>query len=198
MARRCVNFDCTVRGCEMSSRRQYTLKKRADEMALRRCGGLREQPSTIHGGTHRPVPPGQHWECWSPSGRGWNATPVYRHFPRRSRPDRGLSAHYLRHIPLPTPGLEVRSRIPYERLEPRWMTSTSFYERTEPVFHQRLARHRVRRRPPARARSLPGVPGPGDADPGHWLRGSQRKTMPARGSYRARPRLPHLALAGSP
>jgi AcrR family transcriptional regulator len=113
----------------MSSRRQYTLKKRAEEMAETRRR-ITEAAVDLHG----TVGPAR--TSWSAVAEraGVERHTVYRHFPTEADLFGACSAHYFAAHPFPD--LEPWRAIsdPNERLARALDDIYAFYERTEPMF----------------------------------------------------------------
>lgn len=113
----------------MSSRRQYTLKKRAEEMAETRRR-ITEAAVDLHG----TVGPAR--TTWSAVAEraGVERHTVYRHFPSEADLIGACSAHYFTSNPLPDPRPWRAIENPHERLVRALEDIYAFYERTEPMF----------------------------------------------------------------
>jgi AcrR family transcriptional regulator len=124
-----VNIDCTAMICQMSPKRTYRMKKRADEMAE-----TRRRITTAAVELHGTIGPARTTLSAVAERAGVQRHTVYRHFPDDEALLAACSAHY--YAANPWPDIQAWRAIddPRERLERGLDELYDYYERTEPML----------------------------------------------------------------
>ena len=132
-ARRAVNFHCTAVTNEMSAKRKYVLKKRAEEMAATRRR-ITEAAVELHGS----VGPARTTISAVAGLAGVQRHTLYRHFPTEGDLFAACSAHYFTTNPAPNPEQWSETSDPRLRLTLGLDEFYAFYERVEPMLSKVL------------------------------------------------------------
>ena len=114
---------------EISSKRKYELKKRAEEMAETHLR-ITEAAIELHG----TVGPSRTTMSAVAKRAGVERRTLYRHFPTEADLFAACSTHYFAANPWPDLGSWRAIRDPHQRLERALDELYAYYERTEPMF----------------------------------------------------------------
>jgi AcrR family transcriptional regulator len=126
---RYVNIDDTMVSHEMSPKRKYELKKRAEQMGETRLR-ITEAAIELHG----TVGPSRTTMSAVAERAGVERRTLYRHFPTEADLFAACSTHYFAAHPRPDLGDWRAIRDPQQRLERALDELYAYYERTEPMF----------------------------------------------------------------
>src|SRR4051794_4117664 len=118
---------------EISPKRKYELKKRAEDMAGTRLR-ITEAAIELHGS----VGPSRTTLSAVAKRAGVERRTLYRHFPNEAELFAACSTHYFDANPWPDLGSWRAIRDPRQRLERALDELYAYYERTEPMLSQVL------------------------------------------------------------
>jgi AcrR family transcriptional regulator len=122
-------IDDTIVSHEISTKRKYELKKRAEQMGETRRR-ITEAAIELHGS----VGPSRTTLSAVAERAGVERRTLYRHFPNEADLFAACSTHYFAANPWPDLGAWREIRNPQERLERALDELYAYYERTEPMF----------------------------------------------------------------
>jgi AcrR family transcriptional regulator len=114
---------------EISTKRKYELKKRAEQMGETRMR-ITDAAIELHGS----VGPSRTTMSAVAERAGVERRTLYRHFPTEADLFAACSSHYFTANPWPELGEWRAIRDPHERLERALVELYAYYERTEPMF----------------------------------------------------------------
>jgi AcrR family transcriptional regulator len=126
---RYVNIDDTMMSREITPKRKYELKKRAEEMAETHLR-ITEAAIELHG----TVGPSRTTMSAVARRAGVERRTLYRHFPTEAELFAACSTHYFAANPWPDLGSWRAIRDPHQRLEHALDELYAYYERTEPML----------------------------------------------------------------
>ena len=128
-ADRCVKIDDTIVSREITPKRKYELKKRAEQMGETRLR-ITEAAIELHGA----VGPSRTTLSAVAERAGVERRTLYRHFPTEAELFAACSAHYFTANPWPDLGNWRAIHDPQQRLEQALDELYAYYERTEPML----------------------------------------------------------------